>query len=68
MIYGYGIVDKDGKPLTNADGIPRLWPELLDLVKEVDEINSIYSRGVSVRNTPYTVVALTFRCKNGKFI
>ena len=59
MIYGYGIVDKDGIAILGEGCVSETRLPLDDAVQFLNEEPDDFS--------PYIVVQLTFRCKGGKF-
>ena len=64
MIYGYGIVDKDGVPW-----IAEMWniKDYYQMEKQLAIVNAS-ERTETASRAPYSAVELTFRVKNGKFI
>lgn len=60
MIYGYGIVDKDGNPWWDECCVCADRNALED---SIENLNNGFDHRV-----PYKIVQLTFRCKNGKYI
>ena len=59
MLYGYGIVDKDGNALFGEDCVRGDRLPLEDVVCYLNEAPDQFA--------PYSVVKLSFRCKGGKF-
>ena len=67
MIYGYGIVDKDGKPCFEDCCV---YDDPNQLERQLERLNSMVwdETSPSYKEAPYSVVELTFRVKNGKFV